>query len=96
MRLLNQLESGTSSIELTLRARVGVESPGDANVFSRRSKVSREVDFGERAGIGTVSSSTITGSAAVNRGVVRAACATSIFDAEDAGERPRAIRECWS
>ena len=31
MRLTNQLESGTSSIVLTLSARIGVRSPGDPN-----------------------------------------------------------------
>jgi hypothetical protein len=40
MRFVNQLESGTSSIVLTLTARTGDRSPGDPNVFSRKSSVS--------------------------------------------------------
>ena len=37
MRLTNQLESGTSSMVFTLRARTSWRMPGFANVFSTKS-----------------------------------------------------------
>ena len=37
MRLTNQLESGTSSMVLTLRARTSCRSPRSTNVFATKS-----------------------------------------------------------